>query len=287
MSWTPRARREVGVEPPSQSGVEPLRPVDVRHGDGDDLELHVRLADARCRSRVGADLGLTHLGLPRRSPVADHGRAGRHRVAPVEHPGSAPVPGSRGRTRVFAGRDPARPEAIVRITPRRSACVPAAAWAATPTSASSSPVTRPQLPVYVEGAEFSAGDGHMAQGGGEVSGTGARDADVRRRCGSAVIKNTRHQRAARRRPGGRPDPLTCRPTMLDAGVLHHDRDRARTCGERQERRPRDDRLAVVDQQISLHEAYVLLQRRRRSQEGSSTTRSGPRSPLPGRPWSTS
>ena len=28
---------------------------------------------------------------------------------------------------------------------------------------------RIQLPVYVEGARFSAGDGHMAQGDGEIS----------------------------------------------------------------------------------------------------------------------
>ena len=31
--------------------------------------------------------------------------------------------------------------------------------------------SRLQLPVYVEGAKFSAGDGHMAQGDGEITGT--------------------------------------------------------------------------------------------------------------------
>ena len=35
-----------------------------------------------------------------------------------------------------------------------------------------------QLPVYVEGAKFSAGDGHMAQGDGEISRHRDRDADV-------------------------------------------------------------------------------------------------------------
>src|SRR4051795_8895568 len=31
--------------------------------------------------------------------------------------------------------------------------------------------SRLHLPVYVEGAKFSAGDGHMAQGDGEIAGT--------------------------------------------------------------------------------------------------------------------
>jgi hypothetical protein len=35
------ARREVGIEPPAEAGVESLGAIDVGNGDDDDLELHV------------------------------------------------------------------------------------------------------------------------------------------------------------------------------------------------------------------------------------------------------
>src|SRR5262249_50919618 len=38
---------DVGVEPPAQTLVEPLRPIDVRHRDHDDLELHIDSPDPR------------------------------------------------------------------------------------------------------------------------------------------------------------------------------------------------------------------------------------------------
>ena len=71
--------------------------------------------------------------------------------------------------------------------------------------------SRLQLPVYVEGALFSAGDGHMAQGDGEISGTGLETLmSVTLRFG--VIKNTIIAGPARssRRPI-RPS-AGCRPT---------------------------------------------------------------------------
>jgi hypothetical protein len=45
-------RDEVGVEPPAEGRVELLRSVDIRDGNGDDLELHVDLPDTRVAGSV-------------------------------------------------------------------------------------------------------------------------------------------------------------------------------------------------------------------------------------------
>src|SRR5271168_4318213 len=43
----------VNVEPPSDPPVKPLRTVDIRNGDDDDLELHVNSRDARVSCCIG------------------------------------------------------------------------------------------------------------------------------------------------------------------------------------------------------------------------------------------
>jgi len=100
--------------------------------------------------------------------------------------------------------------------------------------------SRLQLPVYVPGAGFSAGDGHMAQGDGEISGTGLEtlmSATLR----FGIIKDT--VITGPRAIGGRPDPARHVVGHARPGLLHHHRGRSGPDGERQERRARDDRLA--------------------------------------------
>ena len=112
------------------------------------------------------------------------------------------------------------------------------------------------LPVYAEGALFSAGDGHMAQGDGEISGTGLETLmAVTLRFG--VIKNTVI-------PGPRAIVPAADPTQaaLPEGMLRQGyylttgsgpdlMENAKTAA-----REMIDWL-VVDQGVSLHEAYVL------------------------------
>src|SRR5262249_35252147 len=57
--------RAIGVKPPPEPSVELLRPVDIRDGYDDHLELHVRFSGTRRPVRVAAAvLGRTHRGLP-------------------------------------------------------------------------------------------------------------------------------------------------------------------------------------------------------------------------------
>ncbi|MFF0341349.1 acetamidase/formamidase family protein [Kribbella sp. NPDC004875] len=118
------------------------------------------------------------------------------------------------------------------------------------------PGSRLQLPVYAEGALFSAGDGHMAQGDGEISGT-AIETLMSATLRFQVIKNT----------------VICAPRAIvpaaDPTQLRMSTDRAAlgyyvTTGagpdlmEDVKNAVRDmiDWL-VTDQGISMHEAYAL------------------------------
>ena len=115
---------------------------------------------------------------------------------------------------------------------------------------------RIQLPVYAEGARFSAGDGHMAQGDGEVCVTAIETLmAVTLRFG--VIKNTIIPGTRAIVPAADPTQLAMSAEMLAQGYYH-------TTGtgpdlmENAKNAVRDmiDWLAV-DQGVSLHEAYAL------------------------------
>ena len=116
--------------------------------------------------------------------------------------------------------------------------------------------SRLQLPVYVEGAKFSAGDGHMAQGDGEVSGTGLEtlmSATLR----FGLIKNTIITGPRAIVPAADPTQLAMPADMLDQGyyittgagpdLMENAKNAVREMID----------WLVVDQQLSLHEAYVL------------------------------
>ncbi|MET7636183.1 acetamidase/formamidase family protein [Streptomyces sp. NPDC005078] len=115
---------------------------------------------------------------------------------------------------------------------------------------------RLQLPVYVPGAMFSAGDGHMAQGDGEVSGTAVETLmAVTLRFG--LVKNTVIASPRAIVPFADPTQLAMPAERLSRGYYQ-------TVGtgtdlmENTKRAVREmvDWL-VSDQQLSLHEAYVL------------------------------
>jgi acetamidase/formamidase len=115
---------------------------------------------------------------------------------------------------------------------------------------------RIQLPVYAEGAGFSAGDGHMAQGDGEVCVTAIETLmAVTLRFG--VIKNTVIAGTRAIVPAADPTQLVMSAEMLSRGYYH-------TTGtgpdlmENARNAVRDmiDWL-VADQGVSLHEAYAL------------------------------
>jgi acetamidase/formamidase len=115
---------------------------------------------------------------------------------------------------------------------------------------------RIQFPVYVEGAKFSAGDGHMAQGDGEVCVTAIETLmAVTVRFG--VIKNTVIASPRAIVPAADPTQLAMPAEMLRHGYYH-------TTGagpdlmEDAKNAVRDmvDWL-VTDQQLSLHEAYAI------------------------------
>jgi acetamidase/formamidase len=115
---------------------------------------------------------------------------------------------------------------------------------------------RIQLPVYAPGAKFSAGDGHMAQGDGEVCVTAIETLmAVTLRFG--VIKNRVIASPRAIVPAADPTQLAMSAEMLARGYYH-------TTGmgpdlmENAKNAVRDmvDWL-VVDQELSLHEAYAL------------------------------
>jgi acetamidase/formamidase len=115
---------------------------------------------------------------------------------------------------------------------------------------------RIQFPVYAEGAKFSAGDGHMAQGDGEVCVT-AIETLMAVTVRFAVIKNTVIASPRAIVPAADPTQLAMPAEMLSHGYYH-------TTGvgpdlmENAKNAVRDmvDWL-VTDQQLSLHEAYAL------------------------------
>jgi acetamidase/formamidase len=116
--------------------------------------------------------------------------------------------------------------------------------------------TRLQLPVYVEGAKFSAGDGHMAQGDGEITGT-AIETLMAATLRFSVIKNTIITSPRAIVPAADPTQLAMGEEMLSHGYYLTTgsgpdlMDNAKSAV-----RDMIDWL-VVDQQLSLHEAYAL------------------------------
>jgi acetamidase/formamidase len=115
---------------------------------------------------------------------------------------------------------------------------------------------RIQLPVYAEGARFSAGDGHMAQGDGEVCVT-AIETLMAVTVRFQVIENTVISGTRAIVPAADPTQLAMSAEMLAQGYYH-------TTGtgpdlmENARNAVRDmiDWLAA-DQGVSLHEAYAL------------------------------
>ena len=116
--------------------------------------------------------------------------------------------------------------------------------------------SRLQLPVYVPGARFSAGDGHMAQGDGEISGTGLEtlmSATLR----FGVIKDTIITGPRAIVPAADPTQLAMPSDVLDQGyyittgagpdLMENAKNAVREMID----------WLVVDRQLSLHEAYVL------------------------------
>jgi acetamidase/formamidase len=116
--------------------------------------------------------------------------------------------------------------------------------------------SRLQLPVYVEGAKFSAGDGHMAQGDGEITGT-AIETLMAATLRFSVIKNSIITSPRAIVPAADPSQLAMGAEMLSHGYYI-------TTGagpdlmENAKNAVRDmiDWL-VTDQQLSMHEAYAL------------------------------
>ncbi|MEU0040342.1 acetamidase/formamidase family protein [Streptomyces sp. NPDC006333] len=115
---------------------------------------------------------------------------------------------------------------------------------------------RVQFPVYVPGAMFSAGDGHMAQGDGEVTGT-AVETLMAVTLRFSLLKNTVIASPRAIVPAADPTQLVMPAEMLEQGYYQ-------TVGtgpdlmENTKTAVREmvDWL-VSDQQLSLHEAYAL------------------------------
>jgi len=115
---------------------------------------------------------------------------------------------------------------------------------------------RIQYPVYVDGAKFSAGDGHMAQGDGEVCVT-AIETLMSVTCSFRVLKNTVIASPRAIIPAADPSELALTKDMLAKGFYH-------TTGvgpdvmEDAKNAVRDmiDWL-VREQGLSLHEAYAI------------------------------
>ena len=115
---------------------------------------------------------------------------------------------------------------------------------------------RIQYPVYVEGAKFSAGDGHMAQGDGEVCVTGI-ETLMAMTCTFRVIKDRVIETPRAIVPAADPTQRVLAEDVLSSGYYH-------TVGvgtdlmEDTKRAVREmiDWL-VVEQGLSLHEAYAI------------------------------
>lgn len=111
-------------------------------------------------------------------------------------------------------------------------------------------------PVYVEGAKFSVGDGHMAQGDGEVCVT-AIETLMAITCRFRVIKNTIIESPRAIVPAADPTQLGLTNAMRTRGFFHTTgigpdlMDNARKAV-----RDMIDWL-VQEQQLSLHEAYAI------------------------------
>jgi acetamidase/formamidase len=116
--------------------------------------------------------------------------------------------------------------------------------------------SRLQLPVYAEGALFSAGDGHMAQGDGEISGT-AIETLMSATLRFSVIKNTVISGPRAIVPAADPTQRAMSTEMSDRGYYI-------TTGAgpdlmddvKNAVRGMIDWL-VTDEGVSLHEAYAL------------------------------
>jgi acetamidase/formamidase len=116
--------------------------------------------------------------------------------------------------------------------------------------------TRLQLPVYVAGAKFSAGDGHMAQGDGEITGT-AIETLMAATLRFSVIKNTIITSPRAIVPAADPTQLAMSEEMLSHGyylttgtgpdLMDNAKNAVRDMMD----------WLVVDQQLSLHEAYAM------------------------------
>ncbi len=116
--------------------------------------------------------------------------------------------------------------------------------------------SRLQLPVYVGGAKFSAGDGHMAQGDGEITGT-AIETLMAATLRFSVIKNTVIAGPRAIVPAADPTQLAMTADMLDQGyyvttgvgpdLMENAKNAVREMID----------WLVTDRQLSMHEAYTL------------------------------
>jgi acetamidase/formamidase len=116
--------------------------------------------------------------------------------------------------------------------------------------------SRLQLPVYVEGAKFSAGDGHMAQGDGEITGT-AIETLMAATLRFSVIKNTVISSPRAIVPAADPTQLAMPTEMRDQGyyittgvgpdLMENAKNAVREMID----------WLVTDKQLSMHEAYTL------------------------------
>ena len=113
-----------------------------------------------------------------------------------------------------------------------------------------------QLPVYVEGAKFSAGDGHMAQGDGEISGT-AIETLMSGTFRFNVIKNTVIGAPRAMVPASDPTQLALSAEMIEQG-FYVTSGSGPDLMENAKNAVRDmiDWL-VTEQHVSMHEAYAL------------------------------
>jgi acetamidase/formamidase len=113
-----------------------------------------------------------------------------------------------------------------------------------------------QLPVYVEGAKFSAGDGHMAQGDGEITGT-AIETLMSGTFRFNVIKNTVIGAPRAIVPASDPTQLGLSAEMTEQG-FYLTSGSGPDLMENAKNAVRDmiDWL-VTEQHVSMHEAYAL------------------------------